>query len=592
MVTTVGPQDVLDAVRVAREALSSVAEPSGVRGSREEWAAVAGELQSLVNVATAVQDAAIVRLAAVEPEWCEDGTLVEVHQPLGHGALDAPAVVSGVLNLTAVAAERRVRHALRTAADGPEGTDASTGLGGLHAAMASGRLDAYRAQVVAAELEECPPEVASTVVASLEGWFGVEDSARLRRRARRLLARISPDLLRQRAQRARSESSLRRWVEEPGVDTWLGTFPSEEACRAWAAIDELAQRYLADGTCERVDRARAKALTDLVTGQATVDVQVVLTVPAATAGPDDGLVEVAAPGTAEPVLVDRGWLAQAGRARVAACDPVTGALVDVGESLATGAYRPGKSLAALVRARDGRCRFPGCHVAARFCDLDHVTPWPTGPTTATNLACLCRRHHRVKQRPGWTATLHANGSITWTDPTGRTRVTHPVDHLHRLELPAAPPRARPGTPGDPLPHPPRRTPQHPRTPPRTPPRRPPTPPHLPHRHPRPHATTPHRHPPHPAPATPAPMARAHRRPTLLTGLARQPFDEATLPLRRHLPSQAQGCPHAEPPRQPIRGPRPAPGSLRPIRPRLRCPARRVLRRRCGPRTGPPRHRGR
>ena len=46
MVTTVGPQDVLDAVRVARGALSSVAEPSGVRGSREEWAAVAGELQS------------------------------------------------------------------------------------------------------------------------------------------------------------------------------------------------------------------------------------------------------------------------------------------------------------------------------------------------------------------------------------------------------------------------------------------------------------------------------------------------------------------------------------------------------------------
>ena len=46
MVATVGPQDVLDAVRVARSALSSVAEPSEVRGSREEWAAVAGELQS------------------------------------------------------------------------------------------------------------------------------------------------------------------------------------------------------------------------------------------------------------------------------------------------------------------------------------------------------------------------------------------------------------------------------------------------------------------------------------------------------------------------------------------------------------------
>ncbi len=206
MVATVGPQDVLDAVRVARGALSSVAEPSGVRGSREEWAAVAGELQHLVNEATAVQDAAVVRLAAVEPQWCEDGTVVEVHKPLGHAALDAPSILSGVLNLTAVAAERRVRHALRTAADGPDGTESCTGLGGLHAAMAAGRLDAYRAQVVAAELEECPAEVAATVVASLDGWFDVEDGARLRRRARRMLARISPDLLRQRAARARSES--------------------------------------------------------------------------------------------------------------------------------------------------------------------------------------------------------------------------------------------------------------------------------------------------------------------------------------------------------------------------------------------------
>ena len=163
-------------------------------------------------------------------------------------------------------------------------------------------------------------------------------------------------------------------------------------------------------------------------------------------GTSPGLVEVAAPGTAEPVLVDRGWLAQAGRARVAACDPVTGALLDEGESLPTGAYRPSKRLAALVRARDGRCRFPGCHVAARFCDLDHVTPWPAGPTTATNLACLCRRHHRVKQRPGWTAQPpprrdphldrpHRQGA---RHPPRRPPPPHPAPHQHRPPRPDQP----------------------------------------------------------------------------------------------------------------------------------------------------------
>ncbi len=102
----------------------------------------------------------------------------------------------------------------------------------------------------------------------------------------------------------------------------------------------------------------------------------------------------------------------------------------------------------LVKARDGRCRFPGCSVAARFCDLDHVTPWPAGPTTASNLACLCRRHHRVKQRPGWTAALHPDATLTWTDPTGRTRTTHPLDH-RPLTLPDTGTDTPPPTPGTP-----------------------------------------------------------------------------------------------------------------------------------------------
>ena len=46
------------------------------------------------------------------------------------------------------------------------------------------------------------------------------------------------------------------------------------------------------------------------------------------------------------------------------------------------AYRPPPGLVELVKARDGRCRFPGCTVSAVFCDLDHVRPWPSGPTQA------------------------------------------------------------------------------------------------------------------------------------------------------------------------------------------------------------------
>ncbi|MBR7743324.1 HNH endonuclease [Phycicoccus sp. BSK3Z-2] len=467
----IGPREVTAAARGATRVLGAAAGPSETVGSRAEWVEALEALQALVDTAQAAQDVATVRLAAIEPETLESGEEIETHRAPGHVALDAPALVSGALVVTQVEAERRVRAAVRLAADGPEGTDTATGLAGLHLAMASGRLDPYRAGVVATELEECPAEVAATVVTGLEEYLGVEDGPRLRRRVRRMLARISPDLLRQRAVRARSESRLERWAGEPGVDTWHGTFPSEEALVAWAAIDDLAQRYVADGTCSRVDRARAKALTDLVTGAATVDVDVRLTVPA-EAGASPGacpadaasdLVEVGGARPAEPMLVPRGWLGSpahgAGSCADAppasrgegggpprgirdpessknlVCDPGSGGVVDPRDDLRSSGYRLGRRLARLVRDRDGRCRFPGCHVAARFCDLDHVLPWPAGVTSAANLVCLCRRHHRVKQRPGWRVVLAPDGTARWTDPTGRTRMTAPLDRLDPVVLP-------------------------------------------------------------------------------------------------------------------------------------------------------------
>ena len=62
----------------------------------------------------------------------------------------------------------------------------------------------------------------------------------------------------------------------------------------------------------------------------------------------------------------------------------------------------------LVVLRDGHCVFPGCSVGARACDLDHLAPYvplddggPPGQTRPANLACLCRRHHRLKTFAGW-----------------------------------------------------------------------------------------------------------------------------------------------------------------------------------------------
>ena len=478
---------------------------------RGEWLSVVGTCQSLINTLTAVQDTALAQAARRESDWCEDGTLGEtVHAP-GRVALDAADLAAPLLGASHAQAQRRVELAVRLAADRvpvpaelndlPE----ASGLHGLHAAMAQGRVDGYRAGVVAFELEIAPADVAEAVVTALDPHLG-DDASKLRQRTRVLLSRISPDLVRERAKRARAATGLRRWVGEPGVDEWHGTFPSEDAASAWAAIDKLAHELVADGTCSNIEQARGKALTDLVTGHANVDVNIVLTVPAdsvpssagaslddeaaatvptgdtdraqtvlpgeasvvdptssATAlsgGSDDALMQVQGARPSEPLLVRLGWLRdhltkkppppRRGRPTVTPafvpCDPLTGARLDPHDYLATDAYHPNAELVALVKARDGRCRFPGCAIAARFCDLDHVRPWPTGRTATRNLLTLCRRHHRIKQRPGWRLRLADDATATWTDPTGRVRTTAPLDALQSLVLgpsPPSPPSPRP-----------------------------------------------------------------------------------------------------------------------------------------------------
>jgi hypothetical protein len=90
-------------------------------------------------------------------------------------------------------------------------------------------------------------------------------------------------------------------------------------------------------------------------------------------------------------------------------------------------YRPSAKLAAFIRARDMHCRAPGCQVPAERCDIDHVTPYPTGQTHASDLLCLCRRDHLRKTFlvQDWSLALDPDGAATWTAPTGHTYITHP-----------------------------------------------------------------------------------------------------------------------------------------------------------------------
>jgi hypothetical protein len=84
--------------------------------------------------------------------------------------------------------------------------------------------------------------------------------------------------------------------------------------------------------------------------------------------------------------------------------------------------------------RDRICRFPGCNV--RVGEGHHLRHWAQGgPTTLSNLALLCRRHHRSVHEEGYQIERVPDGTLQFRRPDGRP-------------LPEAPPP--PALPADPV----------------------------------------------------------------------------------------------------------------------------------------------
>jgi hypothetical protein len=87
--------------------------------------------------------------------------------------------------------------------------------------------------------------------------------------------------------------------------------------------------------------------------------------------------------------------------------------------------------------RDKSYRFPGCH--AQVAGWHHVRHWAQGgPTPLSNLALLCRRHHRAVHEEGHQIERGADGSLQFRRPDGRAlpeapaAATVPVDPVAAL----------------------------------------------------------------------------------------------------------------------------------------------------------------
>lgn len=127
--------------------------------------------------------------------------------------------------------------------------------------------------------------------------------------------------------------------------------------------------------------------------------------------------------------------------------PITGAV------LHTDTYHRTTAIDRYLRARDRRCRWPGCTVPAIRCEVDHTRDHALGgPTHVANLAHLCQRHHTQKQFTRWTVKQLPGGILQWTSPTGRTYTDEPLPYSPAVRfLPDDPPPPDPDVDGTPPP---------------------------------------------------------------------------------------------------------------------------------------------
>jgi hypothetical protein len=95
-------------------------------------------------------------------------------------------------------------------------------------------------------------------------------------------------------------------------------------------------------------------------------------------------------------------------------------------------HDPTDEIKEIVLQRNAVCVYPGCDRDSRACDLDHINPFipvdhggQRGQTRPSNLAPLCRFHHRVKTHNKWTYRINDVGDADWIAPD-KTRYRKPA----------------------------------------------------------------------------------------------------------------------------------------------------------------------
>ncbi|TDE30165.1 HNH endonuclease signature motif containing protein [Actinomadura sp. 6K520] len=353
-------------------------------------------------------------------------------------------------------------------------------------ALGAGRLDMAKARVICDVTDQLPEEVVGRVErAALEKASG-QTTGQLRRRIRRIAQRLAPEAIDERRREATRLRRLEVWDTPSGTaDLSLCDLATEDAHAIFNKITAAAHGIKADGDTRPLAMIRADLAAQLLHGAELPDaIRALLTETRDETGPNppdaNGCPasgdDVASPGqavlNARTEAVPGGSVpgsdgghdlrtGPGGDTGIAAlADEVERRLRHVqgrvpprelphavrqaaqrihrqfsaardaacrGDDEVHGrpGYRPTAVMRREVEARHPTCVFPTCNQPSHRCDLDHTVPWRPGITCRCNLAPLCRRHHRLKQRTDWRLFQIWAGLLIWVTPSGAWYLVRP-----------------------------------------------------------------------------------------------------------------------------------------------------------------------
>jgi hypothetical protein len=261
-----------------------------------------------------------------------------------------------------------------------------------------------------------PAQVADVDQALAEVAAGLT-RAQLCRKATALVAQADPDGYEQRCHKAKADRRVEFSPLPDGMAKLTWVLPAPEAHQLFQQICADAKSLPKDD--RTTDQKRSDVLLDRLLGERTGwNVRTFVTISMETLM---GL-------TNDPGhLAGYGPLSADTARELAMHGPFRGLLLDEYRqitAISTDTYRPTVLMKEANLARSaGTCTAPGCTRPVQ--EHDHITPWPAGNTTPTNLQGLCAYHHHRKH-DNYTVTRDSDGVSHWTTPTGRHHTTHPT----------------------------------------------------------------------------------------------------------------------------------------------------------------------